>query len=120
MSARGGAIVNQSSPAVWANSPGRIHYTVSKGAILPLTRSMARELGPRNIRVNAIAPGAATTGDPAELSPEAVEQMTGPMCLKRVGTPVDLVGPLLFLASDLSSWISGQVLVVDGGAFMLG
>jgi 3-oxoacyl-[acyl-carrier protein] reductase len=116
----GGVIVNQTSPAAWANSPGRIHYAVSKGALLPLTRSMARELAPDNIRVNAIAPGPVTTGDPAALPAEMVARLTERMCVKKVGTPDDLVGTLLFLASDMSSWMSGQVLVVDGGAVMLG
>ena len=116
----GGVIVNQTSPAAWANSPGRIHYAVSKGALLPLTRSMARELAIDNIRVNAIAPGPVTTGDPADLPAETVARLTERMCVKRVGTPNDLVGTLLYLASDLSSWMSGQVLVVDGGAVMLG
>jgi len=116
----GGVIVNQTSPAAWANSPGRIHYAVSKGALLPLTRSMARELAADNIRVNAIAPGPVTTGDPAALPAEMVARLTERMCVKKVGTPEDLIGTLLFLASDLSSWMSGQVLVVDGGAVMLG
>ena len=116
----GGVVVNQTSPAAWANSPGRIHYAVSKGALLPLTRSMARELAGDNIRVNAIAPGPVTTGDPASLPAEMVARLTERMCVKKVGTPEDLIGTLLFLASDLSSWMSGQVLVVDGGAVMLG
>jgi 3-oxoacyl-[acyl-carrier protein] reductase len=116
----GGVIVNQTSPAAWANSPGRIHYAVAKGAVLPLTRSMARELAADNIRVNAIAPGPVTTGDPAALPADMVARLTERMCVKKVGTPEDLVGTLLFLASDLSSWMSGQVLVVDGGAVMLG
>ncbi len=116
----GGVIVNQTSPAAWANSPGRIHYAVSKGALLPLTRSLARELAADNIRVNAIAPGPVTTGDPADLPAEMVARLTERMCVKRVGTPDDLIGTLLFLASEMSSWMSGQVLVVDGGAVMLG
>jgi 3-oxoacyl-[acyl-carrier protein] reductase len=121
MRARGGGVVmNQTSPAAWANSPGRIHYAVSKGALLPLTRSLARELGPENIRVNALAPGFTTTGDPSELPADMVERITGPMCIKHVGTPADLVGPMLFLVGDLSAWITGQVVVVDGGAHMLG
>jgi NAD(P)-dependent dehydrogenase (short-subunit alcohol dehydrogenase family) len=116
----GGSVVNQTSPAIWANNPGRIHYAVSKGAVLPLTRSLARELGPDHIRVNAIAPGFTTAGDPSEIPDEMVARVTGPMCIKHVGTPADLVGPMLFLAGDMSGWMTGQVLVVDGGAHMLG
>jgi NAD(P)-dependent dehydrogenase (short-subunit alcohol dehydrogenase family) len=81
---------------------------------------MARELAQDNIRVNAIAPGPVTTGNPADLPAEMVARLTERMCVKKVGTPEDLVGTLLFLASDMSSWMSGQVLVVDGGAVMLG
>jgi NAD(P)-dependent dehydrogenase (short-subunit alcohol dehydrogenase family) len=116
----GGVVVNQTSPAIWSNSPGRMHYAVSKGAVVPMTRSLARELGPEHIRVNAIAPGFTTTGDPGALPEEMVERITAPMCIKHVGTPADLIGPLLFLAGDLSAWITGQVIVVDGGAYMLG
>jgi NAD(P)-dependent dehydrogenase (short-subunit alcohol dehydrogenase family) len=117
----GGVIVNQTSPAIWQNSPGRIHYAVSKGAIPPLTRSLARELAADNIRVNAIAPGPVATGDAGDqLAAETVRRYTDRMCIKRLGSEADIVGPLLFLAGELSSWITGQVLVVDGGGSMLG
>ena len=116
----GGVIVNQTSPAIWQNTPGRIHYAVSKGAIPPMTRSLARELAPDNIRVNAIAPGPVVTGDERELSAESLRSYIERRCIKRLGSADDIVGPLLFLAGDISSWITGQVLVVDGGGFMLG
>ncbi len=116
----GGVIINQSSPAIWQNSPGRIHYTVAKGALLPMTRSMARELAPDHIRVNAIAPGPVSVGDEGDIDAGVVARMTERMAIKRLGTPQDLVGPLLFLASEMSAWITGQVLVVDGGGFMVG
>jgi 3-oxoacyl-[acyl-carrier protein] reductase len=116
----GGVIINQSSPAVWQNSPGRMHYTVAKGALLPMTRSMARELAPDNIRVNAIAPGPVVAGDLDSISDDVAKRMTERMAIKRLGTPADLVGPLVFLASEMSAWMTGQVLVVDGGGFMVG
>lgn len=116
----GGVIVNQTSPAIWQNPPGWIHYTVSKGAIPPMTRALARELAPENIRVNAIAPGPVVTGDEDQLSAEVARTFMERRCIKRFGTESDIVGPLLFLASEMSSWITGQVLVVDGGGNMLG
>jgi 3-oxoacyl-[acyl-carrier protein] reductase len=114
----GGSIVNQTSPAIWQNSPGRIHYAVSKGAILPLTRSLARELAPENIRVNALAVGPVVTGDPSALPDEMVRAYVEGRSMRRLGTNADIVGPLLFLAGDMSAWITGQVLVVDGGGYM--
>ncbi len=116
----GGVIINQTSPAIWQNPPGRIHYTVSKGAIPPITRSLARELAPYRIRVNAIAPGPVITGDEAEISEEVVRSFLEWRCIKRFGSEADIVGPMLFLASEMSSWITGQVLVVDGGGNMPG
>jgi NAD(P)-dependent dehydrogenase (short-subunit alcohol dehydrogenase family) len=83
-----------------------------------MTRSMARELAPDHIRVNAIAPGPVATDD--SIDETVVARMTERMAIKRIGTPRDLIGPLLFLASDMSAWVTGQVLVVDGGGFMVG
>ena len=114
----GGVVVNQTSPAIWQNSPGRIHYAVSQGAILPMTRSLARELAPDGIRVNAICPGPVVTGDQGDIPEEVVRRLSEGRCITRLGSEADIVGPLLFLAGDMSSWISGQVLVVDGGGFM--
>jgi NAD(P)-dependent dehydrogenase (short-subunit alcohol dehydrogenase family) len=116
----GGVIVNQASPAIWQNSPGRIHYAVSKGALLPMTRSMARELAPDHIRVNVIAPGPIVVGDADSVDQSVLERMADQRAMKRLGTQQDLVGPLLFLVSEMSAWVTGQALVVDGGGFMLG
>jgi len=92
-----------------------------KDAVLLAARSLARELAADNIRVNAIAPGPVATGDAGDqLAAETVRRYTDRMCIKRLGSEADIVGPLLFLAGELSSWITGQVLVVDGGGSMLG
>jgi NAD(P)-dependent dehydrogenase (short-subunit alcohol dehydrogenase family) len=116
----GGSIVNQTSTGAYINTPNRIHYTVSKAAIIPMTRSMARELAKDNIRVNAIAPGPINTGALAGLPESVIENLRNQMCIKKIGEPEDLLGALLFLATDQSAWMTGQVVVVDGGNIMLG
>jgi NAD(P)-dependent dehydrogenase (short-subunit alcohol dehydrogenase family) len=116
----GGAIVNQTSTAAWHASPGRLHYNVSKAALIPLTKTLAKELAKDNIRVNAIAPGPIATEALAGLSQDILDRVMATMCVPRIGQPEDLVGALLFLASDMSSWMSGQVVVVDGGTIMMG
>jgi len=110
----GGAIVNQSSTAAWA---GGDFYSVSKAATNALTVSLAREMGPMNIRVNAIAPG--PTDTPATRSsvpPERIEQIVKQMPLARLGTVNDIVAACLFLLSDQASWVTGQIIAVDGGS----
>ena len=116
----GGVIVNQTSTVAWINTPMRIHYAVSKAALIPMTKSMARELGKDNIRVNAIAPGPINTDALAGLPAEVIERLKSQMCIPKIGEPEDLVGALLFLVSDQSGWMSGQTIVVDGGNIMLG
>jgi NAD(P)-dependent dehydrogenase (short-subunit alcohol dehydrogenase family) len=115
-----GSIVNIASTTAHMGPPFLIHYAASKGAILTLTRSLARAYGEDGIRVNAIAPGliwdkATTDMLPDELLGDIfVEQQV----IKRRQSPEDLLGPLLFFASDLSQFVTGQTLVVDGGLFM--
>jgi 3-oxoacyl-[acyl-carrier protein] reductase len=116
----GGVIVNQTSTVAWINTPMRIHYAVSKAALIPMTKSMARELGKDKIRVNAIAPGPINTDALAGLPQEVIERLKSQMCIPKIGEPEDLVGALLFLVSDQSAWMSGQTIVVDGGNIMLG
>jgi 3-oxoacyl-[acyl-carrier protein] reductase len=109
----GGAIVNQSSTAAWS---GGDFYSVSKAATNALTVSLAREMGPMNIRVNAISPG--PTDTPAtrlSVPPERIEQIIKQLPLSRFGTTKDIVDACLFLLSDQASWITGQILGVDGG-----
>jgi 3-oxoacyl-[acyl-carrier protein] reductase len=117
MGARGGgAIVNQSSTAAWMSIG---YYGIAKLALNGITQSLARELGPRNIRVNAIAPGPTDTEATRTIVPDVIlKQILGQMPLPRVGTPNDLVGACLFLLSEESAWVTGQVLNVDGGQIM--
>ena len=114
MQARGGgAIVNQSSTAAWLYSG---FYGLAKAGINALTQQLAHELGGMNIRVNAIAPGPTDTEATRSVVPaEITEQLVQDLAIKRLGTPGDLVGACLFLLSDEASWMTGQIVNVDGG-----
>lgn len=117
----GGVIVNQSSIGAYLGGPNVTHYATSKGAVNALTRAMARDLGPQGIRVNAIAPGQIANEATLNLvSPERLESMRAQQCLDRAGTTDDLCGPLLFLLSDAAQFMTGQVIVVDGGLVFVG
>ncbi len=117
----GGVIINQSSIGAYLGGAAMPHYCTSKGAVNALTKTLAKELGPQGIRVNAIAPGCiATEGTLSQMGTEGVEAFVALQCLKRIGDTDDLTGPLLFLASDESKFVTGQVLVVDGGVHLLG
>jgi 3-oxoacyl-[acyl-carrier protein] reductase len=112
----GGAIVNQSSTAAWMSAG---YYGIAKLGLHGITGSLARELGPHGIRINAIAPGPVDTEATRQVVPKPIlEQIVGSMPLGRQGTPEDLVGACLFLLSDQAAWITGQVLSVDGGQIM--
>lgn len=111
-----GKIVNISSGTQFFGSPFLLHYVTSKSGVLGLTRSVARELGEYGIRVNAVAPGLVMTeGSLANTGRDRVEQLATQAILKRVATPEDIVGPILFLAGPDSDFMTGQTLVVDGG-----
>jgi 3-oxoacyl-[acyl-carrier protein] reductase len=117
----GGSIVSISSITFFVGHVGFIHYVSSKGAVVGLTRALAREVGPENIRVNAIAPGAFPTR--AERLPgRDLEKMNRDVldaqALKRRGRPEDVAGAVVFLASELSGFITGQTLLVDGGWYL--
>jgi NAD(P)-dependent dehydrogenase (short-subunit alcohol dehydrogenase family) len=117
MAEHGGSIINISSVGGLSVEPAIGHYNVTKAALIHLTRTMAADLSP-GVRVNAIAPGLVKT-DLARALWEANEELIADrMPLKRLGLPDDIAGAALFLASDLASWITGQTLVVDGGALL--
>ena len=111
-----GAIVNISSSAAIEGNEGRTAYAASKAAIIASTKVMAKELASNNVRVNTIAPGLTETDMMIESTPkDALEDTLKRTCLKRVGRPEEIANVVLFLSSDLSSYMTGQVLRVDGG-----
>jgi len=112
---RSGNIINMSSVVGVQGNAGQANYAASKAGILGFTKSIALELGSRNIRCNAIAPGFIETEMTAKLAPEVVQGWRDSIPLKRGGTAEDIANACVFLASDMSSYITGQVLRIDGG-----
>ncbi len=112
----GGAIVNTSSMVSLYGQAAGVGYPTSKFAVNGLTRSLARELGRAGIRVNAVAPGVTRTDMVAALPPELVERISAPIPLGRVGEPEEVANAFLFLASDMASYVTGEILSVDGAA----
>jgi 3-oxoacyl-[acyl-carrier protein] reductase len=114
-----GKIINISSGTALSGSPTRIHYVTSKGGVLSFTRTLAREVGPGGIRVNAIAPGSTLSEDnPSDEIVRMRQATVASRALPRVQLPSDLVGAVVFFASPDSDFVTGQTLVVDGGATM--
>jgi len=112
-----GRIINIPSGAVPLGRPNYLHYIASKSALIGMSRSMARELGKDGITVNAILPGATFTEiDRKTVTSEQKERIIAMQCVPRAETPEDLVGAALFLASDASGFVTGQVINADGGA----
>ena len=112
---KSGSIINMSSVVGITGNGGQANYAASKAGIIGFTKSVALELGSRNIRCNAIAPGFIETEMTAALTDETIKQWRESIPMKRGGTPDDIANCVVFLASDLSSYITGQVIQVDGG-----
>ncbi|MEG1556550.1 MAG: 3-oxoacyl-[acyl-carrier-protein] reductase [Bacteroidales bacterium] len=112
---KSGAIINMSSVVGVNGNGGQCNYSASKAGLIGLTKSIAKELGSRGIRANAVAPGYIQTDMTENLSDDLKEGMLKSIALRRPGTPDDIANTVLFLASDLSSYITGQVIVCDGG-----
>ena len=111
-----GCIISTSSMVSLYGQPSGVGYPASKSAINGLTKSLARELGPAGIRVNAVAPGVTRTDMVAALPDELVQRISAPIPLRRIGEPQEVANAFLFLASDLASYVTGTILSVDGAA----
>ena len=115
MNRKQGAIVNIVSPTAFIGQSGQTNYGASKAAVMGLTKSLARELAPFGVRVNAVNPGLIHTELTADLSDEKKRDLLAPTVLKREGTPEEVASVVAFLCSNMASYIAGHVVHVDGG-----
>ncbi|MBA3671413.1 MAG: 3-oxoacyl-[acyl-carrier-protein] reductase [Gemmatimonadaceae bacterium] len=115
---RWGRIINIASIVGITGNKGQANYAASKAGLIGLTKSVAKELGSRNVLVNAVAPGFIETDMTAAMTPDARAALSGLIPLERLGAPADVASIVVFLASDHASYITGQTLVVDGGMVM--
>ena len=115
---RGGSIINMASVVGVHGNAGQANYSASKAGIIGLTKSVAKELGGRNVTVNAIAPGYIATDMTDQLSDKAKDMISSGIPMKKAGSPEDVANAICFLASDDASYITGEVLRVDGGMAM--
>lgn len=114
---RGGSIINMSSIAGQMGNPGQVNYAATKAGLIAMAKSIAKEMGSRGIRANAIAPGFIISEMTNALPEETRQAYISQIPLRRGGTPEDIANTALFLASDLSSYITGQVIPVNGGLY---
>jgi 3-oxoacyl-[acyl-carrier protein] reductase len=115
---RWGRIINITSVVGQAGSPGQVNYAASKAGLIGITKSLAQEVASRNITVNAVAPGYISTDMTKDLPADLKQAIMGKIPLARMGTPEDIAAAVKFLASDEASYITGQVLAVNGGMYM--
>jgi 3-oxoacyl-[acyl-carrier protein] reductase len=113
-----GKIINMSSDMILSGVPGMLHYVASKGALMAMTRSLARELGPDGICVNAVAPGFTITDAAMAHGQEANERNIRTRAIQRAQSPEDLTGTLVYLASAASDFVTGQLVTVNGGSVL--
>lgn len=110
-----GSVINISSISALDGNPGQLVYSSSKAAMIAATKTMSTELAPKGIRVNAIAPGVIDTAMTAIVPQEAMDRQMAQSNIKRVGMPAEIANAIVYLASDLSSFVTGQTIRVDGG-----
>lgn len=115
---QGGSIVNIASMTALRGNRGQLAYSATKGAIVSLTKSAAKELADKQIRVNAIAPGLTNTAMIQQADPEKLKSRIDNICMGRLAEPEDIANACMFMLSDLSGYVSGQVLAVDGCTIM--
>ena len=115
---RSGSIISMSSVSGLKGNPAQVNYSASKAGLVGMTLSAAKELGRRGIRVNGIAPGFVETDMTAVLTDEQKSHAAENISMQRLGQPQDIANTALYLASDLSTYVTGQIIAVDGGLIM--